>query len=41
MAYLESIIGDVIPVHDMSDMKKAFDADIRKPGGKTIMLWEK
>lgn len=40
-AYLESIIGDVIPVHDLSDIKEAFDADIRKPGGKTIMLWEK
>lgn len=39
--YLERLIGEVIPVRTIRDMNLAFDADIRKPGGKTIMLWEK
>ena len=39
--YLESIIGEVIEVNSIKDMNRAFDADIRKPGGKTIMLWNK
>lgn len=39
--YLESIIGEVITVRSIQDMNAAFDADIRKPGGKTIMIWEK
>lgn len=40
-AYLESLIGEVVHVRDIHDMNNAFDADIRKPGGKTIMVWEK
>lgn len=39
--YLESIIGEIVIVKDIKDMNYAFDADIRKPGGKTIMVWEK
>lgn len=39
--YLESIIGETVTVKDIKDMNYAFDADIRKPGGKTIMIWEK
>ena len=39
--YLESIIGEVIEVNSIKDMNRAFDADIRKPGGKTIMIWNK
>lgn len=39
--YLERLICDVLPVRTMADMNKAFDSDIKKPGGKTIILWEK
>ena len=39
--YLSNIVGAVIPVHSISDMKKAFETDIQKSFGKTIMLWEK
>ncbi len=39
--YLANIVGAVIPIHDISDMKKAFEMDIQKSFGKTIMLWEK
>jgi len=39
--YLESIIGETVPVRTIKDMNYAFDADIRKAGGKTIMLWDK
>ena len=39
--YLSNIVGAVIPVHSISDMKRAFEMDIQKSFGKTIMLWEK
>ncbi len=39
--YLESIIGEIVHVKSIKDMNYAFDADIRKAGGKTIMVWEK
>jgi len=39
--YLESLIGEIVHVKDIKDMNYAFDADIRKPGGKTIMVWDK
>ena len=39
--YLANIVGAVIPVHSIEDMKKAFEMDIQKSFGKTIMLWEK
>ena len=39
--YLESLIGEIVPVKTVKDMNYAFDADIRKQGGKTIMVWEK
>lgn len=39
--YLSNIVGAVIPVRSISDMKKAFEMDIQKSFGKTIMLWEK
>jgi len=39
--YLESIIGETIEVRNIKDMNYAFDADIKKPGGKTIMVWKK
>ena len=39
--YLERIVGDVIDVREVEDFTKAFEADIRKADGKTIMLWNK
>lgn len=39
--YLSNIVGAVIPVRTIADMKKAFEMDIQKSFGKTIMLWEK
>lgn len=39
--YLERLISDIIPIRSVKDMNSAFDTDIKKPGGKTIMLWEK
>lgn len=39
--YLESIIGEIVEVRNINDMNYAFDADIKKPGGKTIMVWNK
>lgn len=39
--YLEKIVGEVIDVREIEDFTKAFEADIRKADGKTIMLWNK
>lgn len=39
--YLSNIISDVMPVRSIADMKAAFEQDIKKPGGKTIMEWRK
>ena len=39
--YLSNIVGALVPVHGIPDMKKAFEMDIQKSFGKTIMLWEK
>lgn len=39
--YLSNIVGAVITVRTISDMKKAFELDIQKAFGKTIMVWEK
>lgn len=39
--YLEYLIGEVIDVREVEDFTKAFEADIHKAGGKTIMLWNK
>jgi len=38
-AYLQALVGDVICVRGVRDMAAAFDADLRKPMGKTIMEW--
>ncbi len=37
--YLASLVGVVQPVSSIADMSAAFEADIRKPMGKTIMEW--
>ena len=39
--YLTRIVGETVDVHTISDMTGAFDTDIRKKGGKTIMVWNK
>ncbi len=39
--YLSNIVGAVVPIRSIDDMKRAFEADIQKSFGKTIMLWEK
>ena len=39
--YLSNLVGAVIPVRTIADMKKAFEMDIQKAFGKTIMKWDK
>lgn len=39
--YLSRIVGEIIPVKTVEDMIAAFDKDIQRGGGKTIMVWEK
>lgn len=39
--YLSNIVGAVLPVNSISDMKNAFETDIQKAFGKTIMIWQK
>ena len=41
VTYLECLVDSVIEVNDMTDFTTAFEADIRKAGGKTVMLWNK
>ena len=38
--YLESLITEVIEVHTLNDIKKAFEADKNLRFGKTVMKWE-
>lgn len=37
--HLKNIVGDVVDVRSVEDMHTAFEKDIAKAGGKTIMLW--
>ena len=37
--YLEKMVGAVVPVRGVGDMVRAFEMDIHKEMGKTIMLW--
>ena len=37
--YLQNIVGGVFKIRSIDDMRKAFEADIHKEFGKTIMLW--
>lgn len=39
--YLSNLITDVISVKTIEDMNFAFERDIQKPGGKTILEWRK
>ena len=38
--YLEKMVGAVVPVRKVQDMTAAFEMDIHKEMGKTIMKWE-
>lgn len=41
VSYLENIVGTVIEVKDIKDIVNAFETDIHKMIGKTIMIWNK
>lgn len=38
-AYLQRIVGQVVRVCDVADINEAFEQDIKKAAGKTIMEW--
>lgn len=38
-SYLENIVGTQFLVHDIKDITKAFETDIHKMIGKTVMIW--
>ena len=38
--YLSALVGTVVPTRSVRDISAAFDADIRKQMGKTIMEWD-
>ena len=40
MEYLEKLIGGVVKVKDIKDIVAAFEMDIHKIMGKTIMVWD-
>lgn len=39
VALMKNIVGDVVDIRSIEDMHTAFQKDIAKAGGKTIMLW--
>ena len=39
--YLECLVDNIVEVNTMKDVVTAFEADIHKVGGKSIMLWNK
>ncbi len=39
-AYLENIVGEEFQVRNIKDIQNAFEADIHKLMGKTIMIWD-
>ncbi len=40
VSYLENIVGTVMKVRDVKDISQAFETDIHKLIGKTVMIWE-
>ena len=40
VSYLEKMVGAVVRTSDVADMIRAFEMDIHKEMGKTIMLWQ-
>ena len=41
LGYLSNIVGAQVEVNSIADMTKAFEMDINKMMGKTIMIWNK
>lgn len=39
VSYLENIVGEEFDVRDIKDIRDAFEADIHKLMGKTVMIW--
>ena len=39
LSYLQGLVGNVITVNSIKDIGAAFDADARKPMGKTVIEW--
>lgn len=39
--YLSNIVGAQVPIRTIKDMNRAFELDIHKNMGKTILLWDK
>lgn len=37
--YLQRLVSNVVEIEEFSDIKKAFEVDLKKPFGKTIMHW--
>ena len=40
LSYLENIVGEEFVVRDIKDIRNAFEADIHKLMGKTVMIWD-
>lgn len=41
LGYLSNIVGAVVEVRSIADMNRAFELDIQKMMGKTVMVWKK
>ena len=39
LGYLSSLVNNVVGVREISQISKAFNVDINKTGGKTVMEW--
>ena len=39
VSYLENIMGAEVEVRDVKDITRAFEMDIHKLMGKTVMIW--
>lgn len=40
LTYLEKLVSNVVKVQSIADMKRAFELDIQKSFGKTVMEWQ-
>ncbi len=41
LSYLENLVGDVVTVHTIDDIHRAFNIDFNRGFGKVILKWEK
>ncbi len=41
VSYLDNLVGDVVPVTCIPDLHRAFDSDIHRSFGKTVIEWKK